>query len=319
MSNFVASEADLRLRSRFLEMMSAERGAAKNSIAAYTRDLETWLGFLASRKVGALSASTDDVKAFQAETDRLGLARATAARRLSAIKQFHGFLHGEGLAKENAAAIVEGPRAQPRLPKILRDDDVAKLLECALLKTQSAQGAARIRALRLHCLLTVLATTGLRVSELVTLPFHAATSTDRFITIKGKGGRERMVPLAEQARVSIKDYVALLREAQGGDPKFLFPSHGAKGQLTRQHFALELKALAREAGVNAAKVSPHVLRHVFASRLLAAGADLRSVQQMLGHADIATTQIYTHVQAERLQEAVEAFHPLSPRRRMKAG
>ena len=300
-------------------MMSAERGAAKNSIAAYSRDLETWLSFLVLRKVAASSARTDDVKAFQAETDRLGLARATAARRLSAIKQFHGFLHSEGLAKENPAAIVEGPRAQQRLPKILNDGDVAKLLACAAARVEKSEGIAQLRAARLECLLSVLAATGLRVSELVSLPFHTATSTDHFLTIKGKGGRERMVPLAQTTRIVIRSYVTLLRAAGDGDPKYLFPSHGLKGQLTRQHFALELKVLAREAGISAAKVSPHVLRHVFASRLLAAGADLRSVQQMLGHADIATTQIYTHVQAERLQEVVDSYHPLSQRRRPKAG
>jgi len=319
MSNSWASEQDRRLAGRFLEMMSAERGAAKNSISAYTKDLEFWSVFLASRKVAALAASTDDVKAFQAENERLGLSRATSARRLSAIKQFHGFLHAEGLTKENPAAIVEGPRAQQRLPKILHDEAVAKLLVCAKERAAKAEGGAKFRAKRIHCLLSVLAATGLRVSELVSLPLHAATSSDRFLTIKGKGGRERMVPLAESVQVVIKDYVQHLREAKAGESKFLFPSHGAKGQLTRQHFALELKALAREAGVDADKVSPHVLRHVFASRLLAAGADLRSVQQMLGHADIATTQIYTHVQAERLQEAVETYHPLSSKRRGKAG
>src|SRR5664279_1747339 len=289
MSNSVGNEQDRRLCGRFLEMMTAERGAAKNSTAAYARDLNIWCDFLGTRQKSAISATTDDVKAFQVESERLGLARATAARRLSAIKQFHGFLLAEGLTHENPAAIVEGPRAQPRLPKILNDEDVAKLLEAAATRLAEAEGAAKLRALRLQCLLSVLATTGLRVSELVSLPFHAATSSDRFLTVKGKGGRERKVPLADTARALMQDYVKALREVAKGEPKFLFPSHGAKGQLTRQHFALELKMLARAAGVNAAKVSPHVLRHVFASRLLAAGADLRSVQQMLGHADIATT------------------------------
>jgi integrase/recombinase XerD len=187
------------------------------------------------------AASTDDVRAFQAENERLGLARATAARRLSAIKQFHGFLHAEGLAKENPAVIVEGPRAQARLPKIIADAAVAKLLACAAARVQKAEGAPRLRALRLYCLLQVLAATGLRVSELVSLPLQAATSSDRFLTIKGKGGRERMVPLADSARLVMADYVKLLRAQTEGEVKFLFPSHGAKGQLTRQHFALELK------------------------------------------------------------------------------
>jgi integrase/recombinase XerD len=318
MKSSASTSGDARLRERFLEMMSAERGAAKNSIAAYRRDLEIWLEFLKARGQAALGATTLDVRDFQAEAERLGLARTTAARRLSAIKQFHGFLHGEGIAKENPAAIVEGPRAGRPLPKILSPQDVAALKAAALERVEKAEGAAVFKTWRLYCLLCVLEATGLRVSELIALPLRAATSGEEFLLIKGKGGRERMVPLSDSARRVMAQYVKVLKAQSEDEPKWLFPSHGAKGTLTRQHFAVELKALAREAGVDAAKVSPHVLRHVFASGLLAAGADLRSVQQMLGHADISTTQIYTHVQVERLKEAVDLFHPLSSKRKGRA-
>jgi len=319
MKSSASTEADFRLRDRFLEMMSAERGAAQNSIAAYRRDLEGWLGFLKQRGQTALNASTQDVRDFQGEAERLGLSRATAARRLSAIKQFHGFLHGEGKTKENPAAIVEGPRAAQRLPKILSAHDMAALMEAAAAQAATAKPGQRFKSMRLYCLLSVLAATGLRVSELINLSYRAVMSGDDFLLVKGKGGRERLVPLSTHARSVVQDYVTLLRAEHEGEPKFLFPSHGAQGVLTRQHFALELKALARMAGLDADKISPHVLRHVFASELLAKGADLRAVQQMLGHADISTTQIYTHVQAERLREVVTKHHPLARKNGPKKG
>ena len=306
-----SNDADQRLIGRFLEMMSAERGAAVNSLAAYGRDLQGYAEFLRSHGSSVLGADTVLVKNFLREADRLGLARSTAARRLSAVKQFHGFLHREGLAKENPAVIVEGPRAAKPLPKILSEAEMLALLEASSQKVQGSEGLPRFKAMRMQCLLELLAATGLRVSELVGLSYRTALAGDGFLTIKGKGGRERMVPMSDRARGFLLDYVKALKLNSKEEPKHLFPSHGAKGQLTRQHFALELKALARIAGLEADRVSPHVLRHVFASDLLAHGADLRAVQQMLGHADISTTQIYTHVQAGRLKEAVENFHPLS--------
>jgi integrase/recombinase XerD len=306
-----SAAADLRLLSRFLEMMSAERGAAQNSLEAYRRDLEIYLAFLAGRRVAAVLATTDDVSAFQAENERFGLARATSARRLSAVKQFHGFLHGEGLAKANPADIVAGPKSAKPLPRILSDGEMIRLLDQATARLQGLEGRALFRAQRLQCLLELLAATGLRVSELMGLKLRAVLVDDGFLTIKGKGGRERMVPVSARARAIVLDYVKALRRQGGEETDWLFPSRGAQGQLTRQHFALELKALAREAGLDANKISPHVLRHVFASELLTHGADLRAVQQMLGHADISTTQIYTHVQSGRLAETVEKFHPLA--------
>lgn len=303
--------ADQRLIGRFLEMMSAEQGAAANSLAAYGRDLKSYVEFLNALGSSALFANTNNVKDFLVEAERHGLARSTAARRLSAVKQFHRFLHGEGLAKENPAIIVEGPRSAKPLPKILTETEMLALLSAATEKVQKSEGLTRFKAMRMQCLLELLAATGLRVSELVGLSYRTALAGDGFLTIKGKGGRERMVPMSDRARGFLIDYVKALKLNSKEEPKHLFPSHGAKGQLTRQHFALELKSLARAAGLDAEKVSPHVLRHVFASDLLAHGADLRAVQQMLGHADISTTQIYTHVQVGRLKEAVENFHPLS--------
>jgi integrase/recombinase XerD len=303
-----------RLISRFLDMMVAERGAAKNTVLAYDRDLEDYAGFLTSRRQSLQAASSDDVRAYLADLETRGMARSSTARKLSAVKQFHLFLQGEGQSTQNPATIVEGPKKQQSLPTVLNDDDVKRLLVAAAGAVMQAKPQQRFKAMRLQCLVELLAATGLRVSELVGLKYHAVWSETDFLTIKGKGGRERMVPVSRRAQTVLRDYVSVLKLQSEAVPLWLFPSHGASGALTRQHFALELKALARAAGVDAEKVSPHVLRHAFATGLLAHGADLRAVQQMLGHADISTTQIYTHVQAERLTSTVERFHPLARRK-----
>jgi integrase/recombinase XerD len=292
---------------RFLEMMSAERGAAENSLQAYGRDLTHYVAFLEARGVSLLASSSDDIRAYLANLEHHGFARTTAARRLSAVRQFHQFVHGEGLVTANTAAIVESPKAGRPLPKTLSIQDINLLLAEAHSRVGKAEGKARFKAERLCCLLELLAATGLRVSELVGLTVRAVTSDDAFLAIRGKGGRERLVPISDQARKVLKDYLKSL----GAEAKWLFPSHGASGWLTRQHFALELKTLAAACGIDASRISPHVLRHAFASYLLECGADLRAVQQMLGHADISTTQIYTHVQAGRLQAVVESHHPLA--------
>ena len=292
---------------RFLEMMSAERGAAENSLQAYGRDLTHYVAFLEARGASLLTSSSDDIRAYLASLEDHGFARTTAARRLSAVRQFHQFIHGEGLVTANTAAILESPKADRPLPKTLSIQDINLLLVEAHSRVGKAEGKARFKAERLYCLLELLAATGLRVSELVGLTVRAVTSDDAFLAIRGKGGRERLVPISDQARKVLKDYLKTL----GAEAKWLFPSHGASGCLTRQHFALELKALAAACGLDPGKVSPHVLRHAFASYLLECGADLRAVQQMLGHADISTTQIYTHVQAGRLQAVVEIHHPLA--------
>lgn len=311
MTNSAPNSQNSQLIPPFLEMMSAERGAAKNSLEAYGRDLRDYVDFLYTQNKTPETAVTDDVRAYLAHMQSLALARTTAARRLSAVKQFHLFLQSEALTTGNPAAIVEGPRAARSLPKMLSNEKMQALLDAAAMRVQASENTARFKALRLQCLLELLAATGLRVSELVGINFRAALNDDGFLTIKGKGGRERIVPVSSRALGFLQSYIKALKAVTAAEPKWLFPSHGAGGVLTRQHFALELKCLAREAGLDAACVSPHVLRHVFASELLAHGADLRAVQQMLGHADIATTQIYTHVQAERLMEVVEKFHPLS--------
>ncbi len=300
-----------RLIERFLEMMSAERGAARNTLGAYRRDLADYCEFVSRLGGGATQADTGAIRGFLAHLEAQGMARTTAARKLSAVRQFHKFLHGEGLAQGNPAATIESPRAGRPLPKLMAVADVNRLLAAAQALAASAKGKKRMKALRLQCLLELLYATGLRVSELVGLTVGAATADGDLIAVTGKGGRQRLVPVSRTAGRALKGYLTALRAASGGEPKWLFPSHGAKGCLTRQQFALELKALARQAGFDASRLSPHVLRHAFASHLLEGGADLRAVQQMLGHADIATTQIYTHVQASRLKAAVEAHHPLA--------
>ncbi len=300
---------------RFLEMMSAERGAAKNSISAYRRDLQDYGAHLGNRTV--TEATPQDVRDYLAHLDDQGMATSTAARRLSAIKQFHLFLQSEGLSPDNPTRIIQGPRQKPALPKTLQNTDTKKLLAAAAENLNGKEATALFKALRLQCLVELLAATGLRVSELVGLKYAAVIAERDVLVITGKGGRQRMVPVSARAQSVLQRYLAALKGETEGAPTWLFPSHGAGGALTRQHFALQLKDLARAAGLNAAKISPHVLRHGFASNLLNHGADLRAVQQMLGHADISTTQIYTHIQPERLSAAVENHHPLSKKRKPK--
>ncbi len=307
------NSGEWRLADAFLEMMSAERGSSANSILAYRRDLEGYREFLTGNRRPLMETNSDDVRDYLRWLDERGFARRSAQRKLSAIKQFHGFLLGEGITASDPAAVVEGPRAERPLPSILSDDEVVRILEIARQRALAANGKKMFKAWRLLCLLELLAATGLRVSELVNLPVNAVPKRDPFISVRGKGGRDRMVPVSERAIGVLAQYVQQLGERTGGPGKWLFPSHGSGGCLSRQHFALELKSLAVEAGLDAARISPHVLRHAFASRLLAKGADLRAVQQMLGHADISTTQIYTHVQPERLRRAVDLFHPLASR------
>jgi integrase/recombinase XerD len=308
------SGRDGRLIDRFLEMMSAERGAAQNTLAAYQRDLSAYADFLKAKGMGAATAKAEHIRNYLASLDGEGIKASSAARKLSAIRQFHNFLYGEGILRENPATAIDAPRLRRPLPKVLTPEDVTRLMEVAETRIGRLKGKARLKALRLHCLLEFIYATGLRVSELVGLKKQAVAKGPQFILVKGKGGRERMVPVSRTACAAVEAYLAALRAESDADTPWLFPSHGDQGHLTRQHFALELKALAAEAGLGADRISPHVLRHAFASHLLAGGADLRAVQQMLGHADIATTQIYTHVQTDRLRSAVETHHPLAKSR-----
>ncbi len=298
----------------FLEMLAAERGAAENTLAGYRRDLEDFGEFLSGKKPA--KASTADLAAYLSDLNDRGFAATSQARRLSALKQYFKFLYAEGLREDDPTRTLSAPKKRQSLPKVLSVDEVDRLIGAAEAATQRSHKSAaeRLRCHRLYTLLEVLYATGLRVSELVALPVTAAKRDARLIEIRGKGGKERLVPLSKAAQAAMRDYVGL-RAAEGAYEKspWLFPSHGESGHFTRQAFARDLKDLAVLVGLPAAKVSPHVLRHAFASHLLQNGADLRVVQQLLGHADISTTQIYTHVLDERLRELVESAHPLAKR------
>jgi integrase/recombinase XerD len=298
----------------FLEMIAAERGASKNTLDAYARDLADYAAGLARAGKAPQNAATGDIRAYLSLVAKRGLKSTSSARKLSSIRQFHRFLVADGRRIDDPALIVEAPRRGRRLPKTLSVAEVGHLL--AVSKEGLDDGARpapeRLRALRTACLLELLYATGLRVSELVTLPSSAAQTKEPFIRIRGKGGRERLVPLPGEARRTISAYRAFQKKTVAGAARhWLFPADSASGHITRQAFARDLKACAAAAGIGAARISPHVLRHAFASHLLQNGADLRVVQELLGHADISTTQIYTHVLDERMKAMVRDLHPLS--------
>jgi len=296
----------------FLDMLAAERGAGKNTLDAYSRDLTDLENFLATEGKKVASASTDDIRGYLTDLTKRGLAATSVARKLSAVRQLYRFLYSEGHRGDDPAAVIEGPKRGRALPKILSIKEVDRLLECARERAGGASIAGeKTRAMRLVCLLEVLYATGLRVSELIALPASAARRDERMLVVRGKGNKERLVPLNKPAREAMREYLALLAEGGMKESKWLFPSFGESGHLTRQHAARELKELAAAAGLPPARISPHVLRHAFASHLLQNGADLRVVQTLLGHADISTTQIYTHVLEERLKSLVRDLHPLS--------
>ena len=292
----------------FLEMMSAERGAAKNTIEAYRRDLSDYGGFVLGRKQTLLTADRETVTAYLDNLRREGLSASSSARRLSAIRQFHRFLCADNLRGDDPTRIVASPKSRRALPKVLSVAEVDKLLTTAEAAANAELSAKKqAGALRLYVLLELLYATGMRVSELVSLRRAMVMRETSFITVTGKGNKERVVPLNDRARDALKAYVATLDKNE----TFLFPASGAEGYLSRQVFARDLKQLAIDAGISPSRVAPHVLRHAFASHLLAGGADLRVVQMLLGHADISTTQIYTHVLDEKLRTLVETHHPLA--------
>jgi integrase/recombinase XerD len=293
----------------FLEMLAAERGAAPLTLAAYQSDLWELSGFLAARTVALEAAGPADLHGYVASAATARLRPRTLARRISAMRQFYRFLLIEGVRQDDPTSQLDTPRLGRPLPKVLSETEIESLIA-------AARAWPGDEGTRLRCLIELLYATGLRITELVTLPLGAVRRDPRFLVISGKGGKERVVPLSEPGRLALSDYLEcrerFLPDARPS--RWLFPSRGRAGHLTRQRSGQLLKALAVEAGLDPDRLSPHVLRHAFASHLLDHGADLRSVQQMLGHADIATTQIYTHVLTDRLRKLVETAHPLARRK-----
>ncbi|CDZ31968.1 Tyrosine recombinase XerD [Neorhizobium galegae bv. officinalis] len=296
----------------FLEMMSAERGAAGNTLASYERDLEDLQSFLAAGNASALTAQSANLSAYLAHLGAQGFAASSQARKLSAMRQFYKFLYAEGLRGDDPTAILDAPKKGRSLPKIMSEDDVTRLLDLAG-KEAADPGPDQLARLRMLALLELLYATGMRVSELVSLPVKVLDQEGRFLIIRGKGNKERLVPLSRSAIAALGPYGQARQAslAKTGDSPWLFPSAGKEGYLPRQVFARDLKGLAARAGLRTAAISPHVMRHAFASHLLQNGADLRVVQELLGHSDISTTQIYTHVLEERLRELVQTHHPLA--------
>ncbi len=308
---------DGRLVALFLDMMTVDRAAAANTLKNYGRDLERFASFARARKETLLTAGADDIAAFLEALEVEGLAASTAALKCSALRQFYAFLYAENYRGDNPAARIDRPKTRRPLPKILTEEEAARLVEAA--------GGAGAKSLRLRAMVELLYSSGLRVSELVSLPLASAEGMREAILVRGKGGKERFAPVGGAARRAIGDYLAVraefVQKDAAGDAapsRFLFPSRGKAGHITAARFAQLIKELAIEAGIAPERVSPHVLRHAFATHLLSGGANLRAVQSMLGHADITTTEIYTHVAQDRLKDLVFSRHPLSKKGR-KAG
>lgn len=303
--------SDARNIATFLEAQAAELDAAENTRLAYARDLQAFCDWLKGRAL--LEVSQGDIESYLVDLDAAGMSRATRARRLSAIRQFFRFAFEEGWRSDNPAIQIKGPSREKRLPNTLDEAEVDALLEAA------RSGEKPSERLRNTCLMELLYATGMRVSELVSLPVSAARGNPQMLLVRGKGGKERMVPLSPPARDALADWLErrdadedVARIERGKQPsKFLFPSRGKLGHLTRHRFYSLIKELAVAGGVAPEKVSPHTLRHAFATHLLARGADLRAIQTLLGHADVATTEIYTHVLEERLKELVLEHHPMA--------
>lgn len=294
-------------------MLAAERNASPHTLRAYRRDLEGFAGFLAKRGLDLAHAAPDDVRAYLARLAQRGISARSTARHLSSLRQFHRFLIVEGVRDDDPLTSVDGPRLGRPLPKVLSEEEVSRLIA-------AAADLPEMERLRLVAILEVLYAAGLRVSELAALPLAALARDGRVLTVLGKGNKERIVPLSPPARAALAAWRTVRPRtlAEGRTSPFMFPSRGTSGHITPSRIAQLLKALAPRAGLNPRRLSPHVLRHAFASHLVDRGADLRSVQQMLGHADIATTQIYTHVAGDRLQRLVQEKHPLAKGLTIKA-
>ena len=296
----------------FLEAQAAELNAARNTLLAYGRDLQDFAGWLVRNGLDFGHAARIDVESYLIQCDAQGLSKATRARRLSSIRQIYRFAFEEGWRTDNPAVQIKGPGREARLPQTLDLAEVDALMEAAVVT-----GRSKPDRVRNSCLMQMLYATGLRVSELVSLPVASVRGVPEMLLVKGKGGRERMVPLSRKARDALAEWLELREAREAADrakgrpgSRFLFPSGGKTGHLTRHRFYGIVKELAVAAGINPDKVTPHTLRHAFATHLLAGGADLRVIQMLLGHADISTTEIYTHVLEDRLKDLVLEHHPL---------
>lgn len=290
----------------FLEMMAAERGSSANTLAAYGKDLEDYLSVLKANQCDLASAGQADVRQFMRDLDTRHLSAATAARKLSAVRQLHRFLYDDGVRSDDPTTHIDTPKQGKRLPRILSEEEVGKLIEAAYAR-EGEEG------LRLQCLIELLYASGLRVSELIGLPLTALARDRLSLTIIGKGSKERVVPIGRTAQSALVSWLEVrsLKELHPPQSRYVFPSRGRTGHLTRQRLNQLLDEIAIDAGIDPARISPHVLRHAFATHLLERGADLRSLQIMLGHSDIVTTEVYTHVSDQRLKKDVESHHPLA--------
>ncbi|MEM6634990.1 MAG: site-specific tyrosine recombinase XerD [Pseudomonadota bacterium] len=304
---------DRRWIPAFLDAQAAELDAARNTLLAYGRDLDAFADWLDRRNTTLADVTTADIEAYLVSCDAQGMARATRARRLSSIRQLFRFAFEEGFRPDNPAIQIKGPGRDKRLPKVLSEDEVDRLLQAA-----ATYGKTDKDRIRNRCLIEILYATGMRVSELVSLPVQAARGNPQVVLVRGKGGRERIVPLSPPARAALAEWLRVRDAAEdvivqdgAARSRFLFPSPSKQGYLTRHRFYILIKDIALAGGVPPAKVTPHTLRHAFATHLLAGGADLRSIQTLLGHADVGTTEIYTHVLEERLRELVLMHHPLA--------
>lgn len=309
-----SSASDESLVELFLDMQAAERGAGANTLDAYRNDLADLVAHLRAGGDTIAGATTETLRGFLGSLTERGFKASSLARRLSAVRQLYRFLYAEGKRGDNPAAVLDGPKRARTLPKVLSIAEVDGLLTQARVQAEDAKQPkpVQLRAARLLCLLEVVYATGLRVSELVALPASSARRDQRMLVVRGKGAKDRLVPLNQAAKRAMAEYLKLREEAgRDAQSKWLFPSFGEQGHITRQHFARELKSLGQTCGIAPERLSPHVLRHAFASHLLHNGADLRVVQTLLGHADISTTQIYTHVLEERLKALVRDLHPLT--------
>jgi integrase/recombinase XerD len=309
---------DRNLLESFLDMMSAERGASANTISAYRRDILDFAQHCASCGADLAGATPVHLRGHLQRLSAASVGASSQSRKLSALRRFYTFLYGDGVRPDNPCSTIDSPRIKRPLPKILSPAECLALIEAA-----RGQAADKPEAKRLLCIVEMLYASGLRISELVGLPLSTVRAVHHSIFVRGKGGRERLVPLGEPARIALQEYLLVrplfLPAGHKTVAQFLFPSRGAKGYLTRRRCHQLLKQLALEAGIDPDRLSPHVLRHAFATHLVEGGADLRSVQSLLGHADIATTQIYTHVARERLTAVMEAAHPLAQSKRPSRG